>query len=66
MEKNGLICREIYHGTPIRIEYTLTEKGRELKSILDQMVMFSTKYCAKDIFKDGKPRTDEEISEILS
>jgi DNA-binding HxlR family transcriptional regulator len=66
MEKNGLICRKIYHETPIKIEYNLTEKGRELKSILDQMVMFSTKYCTKDVFKDGKRRTEEEITEILS
>ena len=28
MEKNGLIHRKIYHETPIRIEYYLTEKGR--------------------------------------
>ena len=26
MEKNGLIRRKIYHETPIRIEYYLTEK----------------------------------------
>ena len=39
MEKNGLIRRKIYHETPIRIEYYLTKKGLELKSILDQMVI---------------------------
>ena len=66
MEKNGLIRRTIYPETPIRIEYYLTEKGIELKSILDQMVVFSTKYCANDVFKDGKSRTHKEISKILS
>jgi DNA-binding HxlR family transcriptional regulator len=66
MEKNGLISKKFYYETPIRIEYNLTKKGRELKSILDQMVIFSAKYCAKDVFKDGKPRTHEEISELLS
>ena len=66
MEKNGLIRRKIYPETPIRIEYYLTEKGIELKSILDQMVVFSTRYCANDVFKDGKPRTYKEISKILS
>jgi DNA-binding HxlR family transcriptional regulator len=35
MEKNGLIHRKIYHETPIRVEYSLTEKGKQLKSILD-------------------------------
>jgi DNA-binding HxlR family transcriptional regulator len=66
MEKNGLIRRKIYHETPVRIEYYLTERGIELKSILDQMVIFSTKYCANDVFKDCKPRTYKEISRILS
>ena len=57
MEKNSLIQRKIYHEIPIRIEYYLTEKGKTLKSILDQMAAFSVQYCAKDIFEDGKPRT---------
>ena len=35
MEKDGLIHKKIYHETPIRIEYYLTEKGKHLKSILD-------------------------------
>jgi DNA-binding HxlR family transcriptional regulator len=66
MEKNGLIRRKIYHETPIRIEYYLTKKGLELKSILDQMVIFSARYCANNVFKDGKSRTYKEISQILS
>jgi DNA-binding HxlR family transcriptional regulator len=64
MEKNSLIRRKIYHETPIRIECYLTEKGMELKSILDHI--FPSRYCANDVFKDGKPRTYKEISKILS
>ena len=52
MEKNGLMYRKIYNETPIRIEYYLTEKGKALKSVPDQMAGFSAQYCAKDIFKD--------------
>lgn len=65
MEKNGLIHRKIYHETPIKIEYFLSEKGIALKSILDQMATFSVQFCPKDVFKDGKPRTYEEISKIV-
>ena len=61
MEKDGLIKREIFHETPVRIEYTITEKGRALQPILDQMAAFSTLYCAKDVFKDGKARKIEEV-----
>ena len=61
MEKNGLIERKVYAETPIRIEYYLTEKGKALKPILEQMAAFSIQYCCEDVFKDGKPRTFREI-----
>ena len=61
MEEDGLIERKIYPDKPVRIEYTITEKGRALEPILDQMSAFSMKYCAKDIFKDGKARKPEQV-----
>lgn len=61
MEKDGLIKREVFHETPIRIEYTLTEKGRALESILQQLAEFSLEHCAKDVFKDGKARKFEQV-----
>ena len=61
MEEDVLIERKIYHDKPVRIEYTITEKGRALAPILDQMSAFSMRYCSKDIFKDGKARKPEEV-----
>lgn len=61
MEKDGLIKREVFSETPVRIEYTLTEKGMALQPILDQMAEFSMKFCARDVFKDGKARKLEEV-----
>ena len=61
MEEDGLIVRKIYPEKPVRIEYIVTEKGRALEPILDQMSAFSMKYCSKDIFKDGKARKVEEV-----
>jgi DNA-binding HxlR family transcriptional regulator len=61
MEEDGLIERKIYPDKPVRIEYTITEKGKALAPILDQMSAFSMKYCAKDIFKDGKARKLEQV-----
>ncbi len=57
MEKEGLISRIVYDETPIRIEYRLTDKGKRLQSILEQMAAFSLRYCSKDVCKDGKPKT---------
>jgi DNA-binding HxlR family transcriptional regulator len=61
MERDGLIERKVYAETPIRVEYSITEKGRALEPILDQMSAYSMRYCAKDIFKDGKPRKPGEV-----
>jgi DNA-binding HxlR family transcriptional regulator len=61
MEKDGLIKREVFKETPIRIEYALSEKGRALQPILDQMAAFSMKYCANEVFNDGKPRKLEQV-----
>jgi DNA-binding HxlR family transcriptional regulator len=58
MEKSGLIRRKVCSTeTPIRIGYFLTEKGSALKSILNQMAIFSMRHCVKEVFKDRKPRT---------
>lgn len=61
MEKNGLITRKMYPEMPPRVEYSITEKGKALKPIVMKMAEFSMKYCAKDIFKDGKPRTLKQV-----
>lgn len=63
MEKNGIIERSVFPGTPVKIEYTITKKGKALKPILEQMAAFSMQYCPKDVFKDGKPRTFKQAFE---
>ena len=60
MEKNGLIKRRIFHETPIRIEYQLTDKGMDLIPILEQMSAFSMKH-APEIFFDRKTRSFQQV-----
>ena len=61
MEKSGLITRKVYDEIPLRVEYSLTKKGKDLQGILDQMAAFSLKYYPKKIFKDGKTRTYKQV-----
>jgi DNA-binding HxlR family transcriptional regulator len=61
MEKADLISRKVYDETPIRIEYTLTKKGKDLEGIIGQMAAFSMKHYSKEIFKDGKPRNFKQV-----
>ncbi len=62
MEKDGLIRRQVYDETPIRIEYYLTQKGKELQPILEQMALFSVKYCCDQIFDSPDPIKIEKIT----
>jgi len=61
MEKAGLISRNVFDEVPIRIEYTLTKKGKDLQGILDQMAAFSMKHYSKTVFKDGKQRSYKQV-----
>ncbi len=61
MEKADIISRKVYNEVPIRIEYTLTKKGKDLEGIICQMAAFSMKHYSKEIFKDGKPRNFKQV-----
>ncbi len=61
MEQANLITRTVYDETPIRVEYALTKKGKDLQGLLDQMAAFSMKHYPKEIFKDGKQRKYKQV-----
>lgn len=44
LEVEGIIQRTVYPETPVRIEYELTEKGRDLKASLDEIQKWAEKW----------------------
>ena len=38
LELNSVVKRNVYDSTPVRIEYTLTESGKNILSVLDSMI----------------------------
>ncbi|MGZ5491523.1 MAG: winged helix-turn-helix transcriptional regulator [Nitrososphaeraceae archaeon] len=51
LERDRLIKREIFNETPVRIEYYVTEKGKALLPILEQMALFAMQYCCEQVFE---------------
>ena len=48
MEEKGLLTRKVYAEVPPRVEYTLTETGYSLKTVLGAMGAWGADYQAKN------------------
>lgn len=44
LEKDGILSRKVYPVVPPKVEYSLTNKGEELKDVLESMRVFGEKY----------------------
>lgn len=44
LEKDGIIKRKVFAEVPLHVEYSLTEKGKSLKGIFDQMESWGEKH----------------------
>lgn len=61
LEDSGIILRSVTGGRPVQIEYSLSEKGRNLLPLIFSAAKYSLVNCPEVVFKDGKPYTVEEI-----
>ena len=48
MEEKGLVNRKVYAEVPPRVEYTLTDTGYSLKTVLDSMAQWGMDYKKKN------------------
>lgn len=44
LEEQGIIIRHVYPEVPVRIEYKLTEKGRDLERSMDEIQKWAEKW----------------------
>ncbi|MFB5678051.1 winged helix-turn-helix transcriptional regulator [Paenibacillus terreus] len=44
LEEEGIIERTVYPEKPVRIEYSLTQKGRELAPLLENIQSWATRW----------------------
>jgi len=61
LEQLGIIRRRIMSEYPLRVEYSLTDMGKGFEPVLLSAASFSMMYMPRTVFKDGKPRTPEQL-----
>lgn len=44
LESEGIVIRNVYPEVPVRIEYGLTEKGKALESVMDEVQNWAEKW----------------------
>lgn len=53
LEAEGIIVRSVHAETPVRVEYHLTEKGRDLSGVTDAVQRWASKWAASDTDESG-------------
>jgi DNA-binding HxlR family transcriptional regulator len=61
LEELGLIRREVFSTTPVKIDYSLSNLGRDVIPVMYAMAEFSMKNFPEDVFEDGESRTPEKV-----
>ena len=44
LEEHGVVVRRVYPEMPVRIEYELTEKGRDLQTVMNEVQAWASKW----------------------
>jgi len=47
LEHDGLVHRTVYAEVPPRVEYSLTDKGRSLRTLMDQVYSWGEQHIAQ-------------------
>jgi DNA-binding HxlR family transcriptional regulator len=61
LEKLGIVRRRIVSEYPIRVEYEMTDLGKEFEPVLLAAASFSMRNMPKIVFKDGKSRNPADF-----
>ncbi len=48
LEAEGIVRREVFPETPVRVEYRLTEKGRDLAAVLGAVSAWASRWAAAE------------------
>ena len=65
LEKEALIRKKIVSKTPLKAEYELTDKGKNLDKVLYEIIMYSMKNYSNEVFKNPL-KFDEMVCSLVS
>ncbi|MCT9098381.1 winged helix-turn-helix transcriptional regulator [Haloarchaeobius sp. HME9146] len=60
MERLGLVERRIISDRPFRVEYSLTERGKDLEAVIDSMAKWGDKHLVPEML----PEEQQDLTEF--
>jgi DNA-binding HxlR family transcriptional regulator len=65
LEREGIVRRQTFGEVPPRVEYSLTEKGRDLAEIIEAMRVFGTRWLLGDCgCEDETPASAPDLATV--
>jgi len=65
LEEEGIVARQTFPEVPPRVEYALTDKGRALVPLIDDMRAYGTRWLAGDCGSESQT-VDEAASAVAA
>jgi DNA-binding HxlR family transcriptional regulator len=54
LEQEGLVAKKIYGEIPPKVEYSLTDRGKELESILNELERWYDRWNVKHVSRNDE------------
>jgi DNA-binding HxlR family transcriptional regulator len=66
LEEEGIVKRETFPEVPPRVEYALTEKGRALVPLIEDMRKYGRQWlgCEADLDEDAEPEREPAVAAV--
>ena len=55
LEAEGLVQRQVFEGTPVRVEYALTDMGRDLERSLSELRLWARQVAQSSLDSALRP-----------
>ncbi|MHB8567375.1 MAG: winged helix-turn-helix transcriptional regulator [Nitrososphaerales archaeon] len=64
LEVNGIVAREVLSTQPFSVQYSLTDKGRELKPVIESLRVWAERWVVEKLANKVDQRLDTLVQPI--